>query len=275
MTETNSQFYRELQKDAERFAQEAMKILVSLQGKETVAIQKDELDLSTSADITAEKYIIDAIRKKYPKHGIDSEEAGEFSGTEPYRWVIDPLDETKEYVRGLKEFNCLIGVEEDTHIVAGASNCYGTNELYSASKGNGATCNTVQLHVSSQKNLVNAFIGYSLPNRKLEELEIRHGLSLLNHFIHHVYRVRGFWDHAKSLGWLARGALDGIILLPQTYKWPDIASSVILVKEAGGTITDWHGNEVTEKTNQNGVVASNGILHGELLKIVNQTKEEV
>jgi myo-inositol-1(or 4)-monophosphatase len=264
----NTKFYLQLQKDAEEFAKKAMEILVSMQGKETLAVQKDEMDISTTADVAAEKCIIDLIKQKYPNHSISSEEIGEIKGSEPYRWIIDPLDETKEYIRGIKEFNCLIGVEENTQIIAGVSNCYGTGEVYQASKGNGAWCNGHKIHVSPQSSLIDSFIGFALPNRKLPSEEIAFGLNILTYLVHHTYRARGFWDHAKSLSWLSRGALDGVVLPSHLYKWPDIASAIILVEEAGGNVTDWNGNNVTEETSKNGVVASNGILHEELLNIV-------
>ena len=264
----DSKFYLQLQKDAETFAEVAMKILISMQGKETIAVQKDEVDLSTSADIAAETYIIQKIQKKYPNHSISSEERGEMNGTEPYRWIIDPLDETKEYVRGISEFNCLIGIEETERIIAGVSVCHGTNETYLASKGNGAWLGKKRLSVSKQMNISDAMIGFALPNKQLLQKDRQKDLSILTYLVDHVYRPRGFWDHAKSLGWTARGALDGLILSPHLYKWPDIASGIIVVEEAGGTVTDWNGNPVTEKTSVNGVLASNGILHEQLLGII-------
>jgi len=261
-------YYNEMQKDAEVFAKGAMDILVSMQGKETVAVQKDEMDLSTSADIAAEKYIIDAIVKKYPSHSISSEEIGEIKGSEPFRWVIDPLDQTKEYFRGLNEYNCLIGVEYNEEVICGVTLQHGIDTLYSGSKGNGAYCNGKAAHVSTQTDFLNSFIGFNLPNKKLGEKEISNDLSVLSTLINSVYRVRPFWDQAKVMGWVARGILDGNIAPPHVFKWHDMASSVILIEEAGGKITDWYGNPVTEKTSENGVVASNGILHEELLTYI-------
>lgn len=270
MTEDKKKFYLQLQHDAEAFTKGGMEILVAMQGKEKVAVQKDEIDLSTSADLAAEKYIIDAIKQKYPDHSIYSEEAGNLPNTSSYRWIIDPLDETKEYFRGIAEFNCLIAIEENGHLIGGASLCHGTNELYAASKGNGAYLNGKPIHVSTQTDLFDGFIGFALPNRKIPQPEIDRGLSLLGKLVQSTYRVRGFWDHAKSLGWVARGALDGAVLSAHLYKWPDVASSISLVEEAGGKTTDFFGNEVREDTYEHGIIASNGKIHEKLLEMVKQ-----
>jgi myo-inositol-1(or 4)-monophosphatase len=249
-------------------ATKAMDILVSMQGKETVAVQKDEMDLSTSADIAAEKCVIDFVKEKYPTHGIYSEEIGEIKGTEPYRWVIDPLDQTKEYSRGLSEYNCLIAIEYNSEPIVGVSLQHGIDTTYTGSKGNGSYCNDKKMHVSDQSILANTFIGFNLPNRKNDPIDIEKDLSILSTCIPLVYRVRPFWDQAKVMGWVARGLLDGNIAPPHVFKWYDVASSIIVVKEAGGTITDWHGNPVTEQTFTNGIVASNGIIHTQLLDLI-------
>ena len=96
-----------------------------------------------------------------------------------------------------------------------------------------------------------------------------------NHY--NIYGTRitqeNVWDQAKAMGWVGRGILDANITPPHLFKWHDIASSVILVQEAGGIVTDWFGNAVTEKTSEYGILASNGILHEQLLEIIKKSKE--
>lgn len=270
MNDNKITFYKQLEKDASEIAGKAMEILASMQGNQTLAVQKDEEDMSTSADLAAEKCIVDFIKEKYPSHGIYSEEMGEIKGTEPYRWVIDPLDQTKEYVRGLSEYNCLIGIEDEGQPIVGVSLQHGIDTAYVGSKGNGATMNGRSIHVSDQSDLTNAFIGYNLPNRKMEKSLIDKEMYVLSSLVPKVYRVRPFWDQAKAMGWVSRGMIDGNIAPPGVWKWHDIASSIILITEAGGVITDYFGNEVTEKTSIHGIVASNGKIHDQLLKIVNE-----
>jgi len=267
------QYFLQLQQDAEKIASGAMKILASMQGKETLEVQKDEVDESTSADIKAEHYIIKEIRKKYPDHIIYSEEMGLLIGKEPFRWVIDPLDQTKEYVRGISEYNTLIAIEHKVDVVVGITLQHGNDNLYVGSKYNGSYLNGKRIHVSGQSNISNSFIGFNLPNRKMEKNDIRIANNILPSLIDTVYRVRPFWDQAKVMGWVARGVLDGNIAPPHVFKWHDIASSIILVEEAGGIVTDSDGNKVTEKTCQNGVIASNGKIHNKLLTIINKSKK--
>jgi len=263
-------YYKKLEKDAEMIAGKAMDILVSMQGSETLAVQKDEEDISTSADIAAETCIVDFIKKTYPTHGIYSEELGEIKGTEPYRWVIDPLDQTKEYVRGLSEYNCLIAIEYQGAVVVGITLQHGIDSLYVSSKGNGAFFNKKPMHVSHQVTVANTFIGFNLPNKKVGAEEIDADISILRTMVNTVYRVRPFWDQSKVMSWVARGLLDGNIAPPHVFKWHDIASSIIMVEEAGGKITDWQGNPVTEKNSHNGVVASNGNIHDQLLTLISK-----
>jgi len=273
MNDADSIYYRQLQKDAETFANQAMAILVSMQGHQKTAVKKDDMDESTDADIEAEKIIINNIRKKYPTHSIYSEEAGETKGTEPYRWVIDPLDQTKEYIRGGSEYNRLIAVEYESSVVAGVSLLHGVNILYTGSKGNGASYNGKPLRVSPQQDIRNSFIGFNLPNRNTKKEERDTDMNLLSTLIDTTYRVRPFWDQTKAMGWVGRGILDANIAPPHLFKWHDIASSIILVQEAGGVVTDWLGNAVTEKTSGYGILASNGILHEQLLEIIKKSKE--
>jgi len=261
-------YYLELQKDSEEFARGAMKILASMQGKETLEVQKDEIDQSTTADTKAESYIVKRIREKYPRHSIDSEEMGEIQGSEPYRWIIDPLDQTKEYIRGLPEYNCLIAVEHNGEVIVGVTLQHGVESLYSGSKTNGSFLNNRRIHVSNQSNFSNSFIGFNLPNRKMPTPDIQKAKTLLLPLLDLVYRVRPFWDQSKVMSWVARGIIDGNIAPPHVFKWHDIAASIILVEEAGGVVTDFYNNKVTEKTSHNGVIASNGILHEKLLQIV-------
>lgn len=264
--------YLQLQNDALTIAKKAMDILVPMQGKETTAVQKDEGDLSTSADLASEAYIIDAIKALYPNHAIYSEERGDIPGTDPYRWVIDPLDGTKEFVRGLEEYNCLIAIEHHGQPVVGVTIQHGLNNTYVASKGNGAFLNTKPLHVSLEKPLATMFVGFNLPNRKLAPEAIENDLSLLNTLIHTVYRVRPCWDQAKAMAWVARGALDANVTPGHVFKWHDLASSIPIVQEAGGIITDWHGNPVTENTITHGVIASHSRkTHDQFLALIHKS----
>lgn len=263
-------FYLQLQKDCENIATQASKLLGTHQNNFTVVQMKDQVDLATSADIDSEKLIISFIRQKYPTHAILSEEAGNMDGSSQYQWIIDPLDGTKEYARGLKSYNVLIAVEYQQTVVAGGIYTNGPNELYSSSKGNGAYLDGKSIHVSSTANLQTSLIGFHLPVGTAPQSGIERSLRILGKLILDTYRVRPGWYDANILGWVARGAIDAHIIPPDAKnKWDDDAPGILLVTEAGGQVTDWKGNALKNHDLSGGLLASNGYLHKDLVGLLN------
>lgn len=267
-------FYQQLQKDAERIVEKAATILISYEKKFSLYKQKDEIDVATTADTETEKFIIGEIHKKYPDHGIYGEEFGKSTESSEYTWIIDPLDGTKEYVRGLGEYNCLIAVEEKEKLVAGVMKRIGKNALYASSKGNGAFLDGNPIHVSKTDTLILSFVGMHFPNSKNTKEEIDRGVRIIHDLISKTYRLRPTWDDARLLGWLARGAIDGYIIPAHLNYWYDVAPSILLVEEAGGKITDWNGNPIKNRDLSKGVVASNGHIHKQLLEIIKKVTHD-
>lgn len=272
----NRPSYQELQKYAQYVVQKAGKLLDSLQGSQTVAVMKDEVDLATSADLTSEQKIISLIHKKFPAHGIYSEEAGKSAHTSEFVWIIDPLDGTKEYARGVKEYSVLIALERKGELIVGAIQRNGINELYSCSLGNGATFNGKQIYVSEESNLEKSFVNFHLPSKSKAKEEIAIDMKILQSLIGVSYKVRAFFEDAKSLGYVARG-IFGALVMPGGLKngWWDLAPGILLVQEAGGVVTDWDGNRIKNHNLSNGIVASNGKLHKKLLEIINSERRKI
>lgn len=265
----NTQFYKELQIHAERIVDEAVSILVQHEHNFTIATQKDEIDVATSADLEVEQHIKTEVKKIYPDHGFLGEEFGSENGENDYIWIIDPLDNTKEYVKGIGEYNCLLALEEKGELVVGITRRVGHDVRYACSKGNGASKDGEQIHVSKKTDLQTAFIGSNLPNRKTHTASNIHQYMLLNEaLIKSVYRLRISFDDARMLGWVAQGAIEGFLSLPNTNKWVDVAPGILLVTEAGGKVTNWKGESITNHDLSNGLVASNGLLHDQLLTII-------
>lgn len=264
----NQDLYKQIRNDTEYLASEAGKILADTQDKFKVVKMKDAVDLATSADLASEKFIIDFIKNKYPDHSIYSEEAGIINPNHDFLWIIDPLDGTKEYVKGLEEYNCLIGVEYKNELVVGSVRRNGVNELYSGAQGLGSYLNHKQIHVSNQSDLANSFIGFHMPTRSQTEAQINTELRLLHNLINKTYRIRPAWDDAKSIVWVARGILDGHII-GKLKGWFDVAAALAILKEAGGTVTDWRGNDIKNQDISHGLVVSNSVIHKNLLNEVN------
>lgn len=267
----NQMVYLELQHNAERIVEEAVKILIAREHSFTIAKQKDAVDVATSADTDVEQYIKSEVHTLYPDHGFLGEEFGEENADREYVWVIDPLDNTKEYVRGIGEYSCLVAIEHNGKLVVGITRRMGHDIRYAGSLGNGSFCDDKQMHVSSTASLDIAFIGANTPIKKSHSSEETHQYMLLiEKLINATYRLRPNFDDARTLGWVAQGGLDGCIVLPNIDKWVDVASGILLVEEAGGKVTDWEGNPFKDRDLSKGVLVSNGVLHEQLLTIVKE-----
>jgi len=267
--------YQEIEIACRTFAKGASVILKRRQKTARVAVMKDEVDLSTTADLASEKYIISRIRQSFPGHGIFSEEAGEVADIADFVWTIDPLDGTKEYARGAHEYNCLIAVEKDSQLIAGAMVRAGINSIYSAHHGGGSVCNTERIIVSKITDLARSFVGFHVPTRNNPEQFIDKGVGLLDKLIHKTYRVRPGWDDAYYSAWVAEGILDAHVISPNVNKWYDIATGILLVREAGGRVTDWNGAEIAHRNLSHGIILSNGLIHDDLLAIVKSAHSQV
>lgn len=269
MTNVN---YIRLLSYAELVAEKATKLLIRYQKKAKVVKMKDLKDLVTSADLASEKLIIKMIRKKFPQHGIFSEEAGGKTGNFEFVWIVDPLDGTKEYARGLKEYNCLIAVEHKDQLVVGVQKRIGTDELYSCTYQNGAYLDHKPIKVSTTDDLAKSFIGVHLPTSSTPVNQTEKMMVLTKKLILSTYRVRPGWDDAHLLSWVARGVLDGHIITSGIKNgWYDLASGILLVGEAGGIVTDMNGDRIKNRNLTNGIVASNGKIHEKLLQLIRES----
>lgn len=260
--------YTDLYKDAAFIAQKAGVLLKQMQATATVAVQKDEVDIATTADLAAEKLIVDFIHKEYPDHGVYSEEMGNSTGPSAFSWVIDPLDGTKEYAKHLPDYGCLIAVEENGDLVACASYIEGGYGLYGTWLGGGAYLNDNPIHVSATSDSAKSTISFHIPIKSTAPAEKDKDMKVLRAFLDTIYRVRGFFFDAKTLGWVADGRIDAHVIPANVPQWYDAASALLLVEEAGGKVTNWHGNPIKNRDLTHGVVASNGKIHEQILNII-------
>lgn len=268
---TTNNIYKQFEEEALQWVQEAGKILISQEHSFTIATQKDVIDVATSADVAVNTFLTNKIREKYPDHGIYSEESDGINIDAQYCWIIDPLDCTKEYVKGIGEYNLLVAVEENKQVVVGIVRRFGHDVVYSTSYGNGAYLADTKLHVSSVSSLDHAFLGINLPNKiKTTPNNIDNYMRLFSTLIKNVYRLRPGSDDAKMFAWVAQGAYDVCISLPNSNKWFDVAPALLLVEEAGGKVTDWEGNTLKNHDLSKGIIVSNGVLHERLLDIVKE-----
>lgn len=257
-------------KVAEEAARKAGGFLTENQDKVEVLKFKEREDILTNIDLEAEKIIIEAISKEFPKHNIHSEEAGIINNHSEYTWVIDPLDGTKEYYRGLPYYSSCIACEKKDEILLACVFIPEANELFSAAKGFGAYKNgKTKLQVSEQERLSHAIIAAHPPNYKVKEPEFTQTWQILARMAKSSFRLRPTAYDNIILCYLAKGGFDGyFVLFEEGPQWWDIAPGLLIVQEAGGKVTNRHNQKIKNESLKGGIVASNGRIHQQLIKIL-------
>jgi myo-inositol-1(or 4)-monophosphatase len=233
----------------------------------TISNKEGVNNLVTEADHAAEKAILGVIKSRYPDHYILSEEAGEIKQDSPYKWVVDPIDGTVNFAHGIP-LNCVsIGLEHEGEIVMAAVFNPHLNEFFYAEKGKGATLNGQPIQVSKETQAIKACLVTGFP---YTYINIPNGpLEIFERFIRKGVPVRRLGSAAIDLCWVACGRFDGFYE-HKLEAW-DSAAGYLIVKEAGGTVTDLQGNPFS--IYQHRILATNGTIHDEMLDVINQRKE--
>lgn len=219
-------------------------------------------DFVSEVDQAAESAIIDEIKKSFPNHSIMAEESGEIVGDEDFRWIIDPLDGTTNYLHGFPQYAVSIALYEKN--VASHAVVYDPfkEELFTASKGGGAFLNDQRIRVTDTHGLEDTLIGTGFPFKSPQHLDAY--LDMFKAIHPKVSGIRRAGSAALDLAYLAAGRLDGFWEIGLNI-W-DIAAGSLLVKEAGGFIGDFSGREKFLDTGN--VVAGNQSVYKELLKTI-------
>lgn len=272
MTSSKS-FSQRLQRFAENTALKAGKLLVAEKQRATVTKHKLGEDFATSTDYASEKLIITEIEKNFPTHNIYSEEAGAINNGSEFTWVIDPLDGTKEYFRGIPLYSVLLSCQDEKQLIASCCYTPETNELYSASLSNGSFQDNVRLRVSSTNKLSRSTVVAHPPNSFVSADQSSLAWKTIVKVAKKIYRIRpSHWD-AQFLCWLAKGAIDAYFITHTAGpRWYDIASGLLIAQEAGAKITDKYGKPLKLGVIDNGIVVSNGHIHQQLLNVIRATK---
>lgn len=217
-------------------------------------------DLVTEVDILSEKNIKDKIIATFPDHTIIGEESGKEKHDLKYCWYVDPLDGTVNYSQGIPLCAVSVGMERNGEIIVGAVYNPFTNELFFASKGNGAYLNGRQIYTSQKDQIRDglyiAGFSSSPSQNKYKEYEI---FGLMNDTTRGVLRIG---SAALALAYLACGRIDGF-WAKDLFPW-DLAAGIILVSEAGGRVSGPKG--VPYSFNEKTFIASNDPIHDSLLE---------
>lgn len=226
---------------------------------------KNPINLVTDADHAAEQCVIDRVRAEFPTHRILAEERGaDAQPTSRYQWIIDPLDGTTNFAHGFPVYAVSIGVECDGRGLIGVVYDATRDELFTAQAGDGARLNGSSIEVSTTEQLGSALLvtGFAYDIRDTPN-------NNLNHFARFALKAQGLrrtGSAALDLCYVAAGRFDGfweVKLSP----W-DMAAGVVVLREAGGRVTDFHGNP--HSIYQPELVASNGRIHGAMLTVIRE-----
>jgi myo-inositol-1(or 4)-monophosphatase len=226
---------------------------------------KGPANFVSSADHKAEQTLREELAKARPGYGFLGEEGGHIEGTDKTNtWIVDPLDGTTNFLHSIPHFAISIGLQRDDAIVAALVYNPVTDELFTAERGKGAFLNDKRLRVAARQKLADAVIACALPHRGRGDLEL--GNRELGAVQPNVAGLRRFGAASLDFAWVAAGRIDGYWernLSP----W-DMAAGLLLVREAGGFVTDLDGGDAMFGTGH--VIAGNETMHRELLAILKQ-----
>lgn len=225
---------------------------------------KAKNDLVSYVDKTSEKIIVDFLSEKYPLFGFITEENTSTDKKE-INWIIDPLDGTTNFVHGIPCYAVSIGLEQNGNIIAGVVYEVAQNECFSAYQGNGAYLNGKRITITACQKLADSLIATGFPVNNFSRLNSC--LNSIAYFMQHTHGVRRIGSAASDLCYLACGRVDAFYEY-NLNSW-DVAAGSIIVKEAGGKITDFSFQENYLFGRE--IMASNPNLFDEFANIIHQS----
>lgn len=233
-------------------------------GKTIVTKEKNSgivFDVVTKYDLAAQKAILKVITSAFPDHSILSEEGINVVTGSPYQWIIDPLDGTSNFSRGIPHFSTSIGLAYKDKLIVGVIGVPATNELFYASLGGGTFRNNKKVKVSGTSGLPQSLIAISM----LRSTEARKlGNKTFQAVLNAPAKPRIYGSVATDLARVSMGALDGTIFNHMN-PW-DIAAGIVLIREAGGKVSGVGKQPFSLSSKQ--MVASNKAVHNKLLGIL-------
>ena len=253
----------------EKTAKGAGKILMKHFGKLKHIEPKGRRDVVTEADKLSEKFIISQIKKKFPNHAILGEETG-MHGKSKNLWVIDPLDGTKNYSIRNPFFNVSIAFLQNGEITNAGVYAPFLDEFYYAEKGKGATLNKKRIHVSDVSDLKNSFVQFC---RGVSNKAIRNCSKIYSHLLPKVLALRQQGAAELEMCFVAAGRTPVYYMNDFNTPW-DVAAGTLIVREAGGKVTNFKGEEFNLFKHKN-IIASNGKIHEKIMKEINKALQRV
>jgi len=246
--------------DLEPIAREAGALLMSYFDRNIKIEYKGDVDLVTAADRASEKLIVERLQARWPQHGIVGEEGTRTDTGAAYRWFVDPLDGTTNFAHGYPVFCVSIALaRQDDQLEVGVLYDPTRDELFAAERGGGATLNGKPMHVSTTTRLAESILGTGFPSHKRHKNPNIHFYQQITLRSHGVRRAG---SAALDLANVAAGRYDGFWEF-HLNPW-DTAAGVLIVQEAGGTVTRFDGSPFRLDSRE--VLATNGVIHEEVMQ---------
>ena len=225
---------------------------------------KGEINLVTNVDVECQSRIIELIAEHFPDDEVISEEKTNVYETGKNRWIIDPLDGTTNYAHGYPFFCTSIGYEVDGEIIVGVVYNPIADEIFFARKGDGSFFNGERMSVSKVSDMKQALLSTGFPYDIATNPQ-----NNINQWTAFLFRAQGLRRDGSAglnLSYTAAGRFDGFWELKLS-PW-DMAAGVLIVTEAGGTVTSLRGE--TFNLYRGGIVASNGLVHQEMVSVIRE-----
>jgi myo-inositol-1(or 4)-monophosphatase len=225
---------------------------------------KGDINLVTEMDTRSERAVVETLHASFPEHGIIAEEETTIRNESGYTWIIDPLDGTTNYAHGYPCFSVSIALEHEGEVITGVVYDPMRDELFAAQKGQGAYLNGRKITVSAVDTLIKSLLATGFPyDRKVSE---KNNLNYFHDLLMASQEVRRDGSAALDLCYVAVGRFDGFWEL-KLKPW-DVAAGSLIVREAGGMVSDLSGNRFDMHGEE--VLASNSRIHRQMVEVLQQ-----
>jgi myo-inositol-1(or 4)-monophosphatase len=263
---THDSPYDLLLREAVRAARQAATVIRDQAGALENVRDKGRNDFVTETDERAQGVIVDHLREMFPRDAILAEEGDAFDEGSPAvsgrRWIVDPIDGTTNFMHQVPPYAVSIALQEEDTIVAGVVLDVPHDDLFTAVEGHGLQVNGAPASVSTADTFEEAFLATGFPYRRFEHTE--RYLDVLADILRDARSVRRHGSAAIDLAWVACGRFDGFF---ETGLSPwDVAAGVLLVREGGGRVTNYHDEAGLTPVFDQQMCASNGPVHKPLLR---------
>ncbi|MBN2368772.1 inositol monophosphatase [Candidatus Woesearchaeota archaeon] len=245
-------------------AKEAGNVVMSYFEKEKSIRLKGRFDLVTKADVESEKKILEVLKSKYPNHSFIMEEAENIENDSEFKWIIDPIDGTTSFAHNYPFFSISIALYRNNEPFLGVVLAPYMKELFYAVIGNGAFLNKKKINVSKTDKLEDSLVTTGFPYDR--DTSQQNNLKELSRAVKVVQGIRRSGSAALDLCYVAAGRIDGYWEFK--LKTMDTAAGQVILREAGGRVSDFEGKEIKEDFST--IVATNNLIHDKLLKTLKE-----